>query len=68
MKKVKKAKAKKEMAPNMQKTKKYGVNTPPSKKAVGYKGIKPGKSKSKGKKSFSAGAFAKAKKNYFKMA
>lgn len=66
-KKVKVAKAKKQPAPAMQKTHKFGKAPVPSAKSVGYKGVKPGKSKAKGKKSFNGGAFAKVKKAVFKM-
>lgn len=60
-------KAKKQPAPKMQKTKKFGKAPIPSAKSVGYKGTKPGKSKAKGKKTFNPGAFAKVKKSVFNM-
>lgn len=63
-------KAKKMKAPMMQKTKKFGKATQPPVPSTGYKGaavLAKAKSKTKGKKKFNAGAFAKVKKSVFKM-
>ena len=60
-------KAKRMKAPKMQKTKKFGKATLPDKTSTGYKGLKQGKSKSKGKKKFNAGAFAKVKNKVFNL-